>query len=282
MPVAEARGVALGEVTVRITFLMRDGWDKAEMRWRINKKLVVDYARDKRENHAKFPPPVVFFDVDTDLYWVGDGFHRIEADAMNGELEIEVDLKRGGEKEAILWNLESNQKNNANPVKEKDKGHAAKVMLKSPLFADWSHFRIAQAIGCSRCTVGRLARIIGVAHNAQMRTDVSSEKCREMREAGYSNGEIAKKNGCSKTTVKNRLNRGNPCSSTRNRPDVTPEIVCKLYQDGLTLESIASNLSCSTRTVRNKLGKSSLRCPTCHGTGYVLAPAATDEAPPAP
>ena len=71
-----------GEQEVSVRALMRRPWFDCEMRMRLNQRKCRQYAQEKLDGD-KFPPPDVFVDPETELFWVGDGFHRIMAESMN-------------------------------------------------------------------------------------------------------------------------------------------------------------------------------------------------------
>src|SRR5438552_7387157 len=109
----------LGNTTVPLKHLIRPGWLATEMRVRINTLKVSQYAREMKD--SEFPRPVVFIDPKTELYLVGDGFHRILAHQQNNARQMDVDLRRGKFIDACLWNIEANKKQLGLPFSTGDK-----------------------------------------------------------------------------------------------------------------------------------------------------------------
>src|SRR5580693_5938499 len=97
----------VGLTTIPIKHIMKKEWLRSEMRAKVLDRKVNQYAKEKKAG-AIFPPPVVFMEPD-ELLRVGDGFHRILADYKNGTKEIEIDLRAGTLKNAVLWNLKANR-----------------------------------------------------------------------------------------------------------------------------------------------------------------------------
>ncbi len=58
------------------------------------------------ESGTKFPPVTVFHDGERN--WLADGFHRVAASKRAGFLDIEVDLRQGSRRDAILFSLGAN------------------------------------------------------------------------------------------------------------------------------------------------------------------------------
>ncbi len=145
---------------VPIKHLTHKNWLKCEMRVSINQKKVDQYAAEKKKG-SRFPPPVVFFDED-EIYWTGDGFHRIEADAKNGKPTIECDVRPGTRKDAILFNLRSNQESQGLPFQPGDMKKSIKILLTDPEFEGWTRMQIHKAVGCSYSLVSVVAKAIGL------------------------------------------------------------------------------------------------------------------------
>lgn len=53
-----------------------------------------------------FPPIIVFFDGKS--YWIADGWHRLEAHRQAGMKAINVDLRKGTQRDAILFACQAN------------------------------------------------------------------------------------------------------------------------------------------------------------------------------
>jgi hypothetical protein len=70
-------------------------------------KTVKEYA-DALQSGAKFPPVIVFHDA-LDLYYVGDGTHRVMATLETGGLTIECEVRQGGLIEAKKYACSANK-----------------------------------------------------------------------------------------------------------------------------------------------------------------------------
>src|SRR5260370_22558545 len=110
----------LGKQTMTIKALMRRDWMRSEMRCKLNEPKAKQYAEEMKQG-ANFPNPVAFIDPKSEEIWVGDGFHRIFARKLNKERDITVDLRRGGFREAFLWNMEANREQHGLPFGFGDK-----------------------------------------------------------------------------------------------------------------------------------------------------------------
>lgn len=221
--------LAFGLQRLPIGFVRIKNWTSTEMRLQIKPARARQYAAAKREGN-KFPPAVVFVDHD-EIYRVGDGFHRIEAAFINGEAHVEVDVHKGGLREAMLWNLSANRDDTRGlPLTHGDKGNAARRMLSEKAFSDWTERQIAKAIGCGKATVHRARQVLSLPpRGATARTDVTAKRVMELRQEGLSTREIAKKLDTNHKTVIDRIHQGDP---QRSRPNFS-------------------------------------RCPNCNGTGRI-------------
>ena len=76
--------------------IRRDGG--TQPRASINHQTVLEYVEDMK-NGDSFPPVVVFYDGE--IYWLADGFHRVEAAFGAGLTEIAVKVKQGTRRDAI-------------------------------------------------------------------------------------------------------------------------------------------------------------------------------------
>ena len=86
-----------------ISLIRTDGGTQA--RSKIHHPTVIEYAQAMQSGHH-FPPLIIFFDSSS--YWLVDGFHRLEASRLLKYSEIEVDLKLGDLRQAILYAVGAN------------------------------------------------------------------------------------------------------------------------------------------------------------------------------
>jgi len=117
-------------------------------RVRIDQGTVDEYVR-AIEKGAKFPPVELFHDGIT--YWVGDGFHRILANATLGKVKIKANVRPGGQRSALRWALGANAEHGLKRTAE-DKRKAVELALEE--FPEESDRSIARMCKVSPTTVG--------------------------------------------------------------------------------------------------------------------------------
>lgn len=113
-------------------------------RQKLNQVVVSEYAEAMRQG-AMFPPVLVFYDGNQ--FWLVDGFHRVAATQVNGDLEILTEKQSGCRRDAILYAAGANttyglQRTNA------DKRRVVERLLQDPEWCQWSNREIAR-----RCKV---------------------------------------------------------------------------------------------------------------------------------
>lgn len=119
----------------------------------LDQEMVVEYAELMRDG-IKFPPVKVFFDGSN--YWLVDGFHRYFATKSNGYVSIETEVKEGTQREAQLQSMTANSTQRGKPPTAKDKRRSAIRMIQDAEWGEWANIKIAEWIGISAMTVGRL------------------------------------------------------------------------------------------------------------------------------
>ncbi|WBY00517.1 hypothetical protein PE066_13690 [Ramlibacter tataouinensis] len=120
-----------------------DGGTQA--RAEVAKAVVADYAERIRAG-VKFPPVVVFHDGAE--YWLADGFHRLQAHLTAQREVIEVDVREGALREAILFSLGANAAHGLRRSNE-DKRKVVETMLRDAEWVQWSDRKIAEICGVS-------------------------------------------------------------------------------------------------------------------------------------
>jgi transposase-like protein len=118
----------------------------------INDEVVQDYAFSLMEGQA-LPPVTVFYDG-TD-YWLADGFHRYRAAQQICRDEIEVEIRQGTRRDAVLYSVGANASHGLRRTNE-DKRRAVKTLLRDEEWAKWSDREIARQCGVSQPTVSSL------------------------------------------------------------------------------------------------------------------------------
>jgi ParB-like chromosome segregation protein Spo0J len=136
-----------------LTAIRLDGGTQARIR--IDEKVFEEYALKMKEGSV-FPPIVVFKDPEGEI-WLGDGFHRYHAHKLNGETDIECDVKAGTQRDAKLYSWSAN-KNRGLQMTWEDNRKVILEMLQDPECAKWSDAEIARHVGVSKMTVGRIRK----------------------------------------------------------------------------------------------------------------------------
>lgn len=119
--------------------------------------VVEDYATQMAAA-AAFPPLVVFYDGCR--YWLADGFHRYHArvDGL-GEAEIEVDVRQGTQRDAILYSVGANAAHGMRRTNQ-DKRRAVMRLLDDQEWSHWSDREIAMRCAVSPMLVGELRKSV--------------------------------------------------------------------------------------------------------------------------
>ncbi|MDD5303078.1 MAG: ParB N-terminal domain-containing protein [Elusimicrobia bacterium] len=121
-------------------------------RAKIDEAVVADYAEAMREG-AAFPPVVAFFDGE--IYYLADGFHRVDAAYKLGLDAIEAEVKQGTHRDAIYYSLGANADHGLRRTAE-DKRRAVMRMLEDKDWKCWPQGEIAKACRVSRKFVNDL------------------------------------------------------------------------------------------------------------------------------
>lgn len=107
----------------------------------LSSTTIAEYAQALQEG-CVFPPIVVFRE-ESGLYWLADGFHRLEAARCLGFREIEVDLKLGTLRDAILYAVGCNAEHGLRRSLA-DKRHVVSMLLSDLEWRQWSDREIAR------------------------------------------------------------------------------------------------------------------------------------------
>lgn len=120
-----------------------------QLRCETDEETVDEYEEDIKAG-CTFPPVVAFWDG---LYlWLAGGFHRLAAHIKAGCKYIEVEIREGTLRDAILFAASDNQKHGLRR-KRKDKRKAVLTLLQDAEWGMWSANRIAKACGVSHTLV---------------------------------------------------------------------------------------------------------------------------------
>ncbi len=126
----------------------------AQMRVEMKPDVVREYA-DEMAAGAIFPAVVVYYDGTE--YWLGDGFHRVEAARKLERETIEAEVLDGGERDAILHGIGSNASHGLRRT-QADKRRAVERLLHDEEWGKWSDRKIAKAAKVDHKTVGKIRR----------------------------------------------------------------------------------------------------------------------------
>ena len=101
---------------------------KTQLRCNMNEDIIETYEEDLRRGDL-FPPIILFRDKDE--YYIGDGFHRVEAAMRASRKVIDSKIEPGGFKEALIYAAGANDKMGFQRTR-KDKRNAVTLLLKDP------------------------------------------------------------------------------------------------------------------------------------------------------
>jgi hypothetical protein len=146
--------------TLKTSEIRRDG--DLQARVGMNEEVVEDYANCYREG-VTMQPPRCFFDGA--VYWLGDGFHRVEAISCTGREALVCEVSHGTRRDAVLYAAGANKTHGLRRSNE-DKRNAVSILLNDSEWATWSNRRIASHCGVSDMFVGNLRRELGAAEPA--------------------------------------------------------------------------------------------------------------------
>jgi len=129
---------------------------------------VEKYAAAMREG-AKFPPVDVFEEGDG-LWLLADGFHRVAAAAMVGEIAVDANVHEGGRREAILFASGANVGHGLRRTRA-DAQRAVEVLLQDAEWAARSNSWIGKRVGIDDKVVARIRRKLGVIGGPRLGLD---------------------------------------------------------------------------------------------------------------
>lgn len=148
-------------------------------RAKIDEAAVADYAEAMRDD-AAFPPVVVFFDGE--IYYLADGFHRVDAAYRLGLDAIEAEVKQGTHRDAIYYSLGANADHGLRRTAE-DKRRAVMRMLEDKDWKSWPQGEIAKACRVSRPFVSEVYRRLVGDDKSKVRAEVTGRDGRTISTA---------------------------------------------------------------------------------------------------
>lgn len=130
--------------------IRRDGG--TQPRAALDQATVQEYAEDMRRGD-KFPPGIVFDDGTE--YWMGRGFTRTAAAESLGWTEYEYIVKKGTQRDAILFSVGENAEHGQRRTNA-DKRRAVLTLLKDEEWGQWNSSEIARQCHVDEKTVRNL------------------------------------------------------------------------------------------------------------------------------
>lgn len=198
----------------------------------INEDTVAEYAEALKDG-ATFPPVVAFHDGH--VYWLADGFHRYLAHRRVGVERIEVDVREGSLRDAILFAVGANAEHGLKRTNE-DKHKAVVTLLTHELAKTdteghpWSNMEIARRCRVNEKTVRKYRDEVTTEIRREeggVTSEIRSEKHPQPRAYTSKHGTKATMN----TANIGRARKAEPSSSTSTDKSAVKR--CKFHaEDG--------------------------------------------------
>ena len=135
---------------IPIKFIRTNG--KTQVRMAMDQGAICEYAEAMKEG-VQFPPVVLF--LDKDIYWLGDGFHRVEAAQAAGKKNIKADVRQGGLREAQFFAIGANHDHGLRRTNA-DKRNAVSLLLDDAQWSEWTNRQIAKQAGVAPGLVDKM------------------------------------------------------------------------------------------------------------------------------
>jgi hypothetical protein len=161
--IGDARGIIAAEDaapteeakahTLLISDIRRDGGTQARVG--NNEETVESYAeamRDGRWAWGSSNAVIVYVDAEW-VYWLADGFHRVEAAQRAGLATVLADVREGTRRDAVLYAAGANAEHGLRRTRA-DIRQAIAVLLRDEEWRQWSDREIAKHSRCDHKTVG--------------------------------------------------------------------------------------------------------------------------------
>lgn len=120
----------------------------------LNEPTIEEY-KELLENNIILPDLIVFFD-DT-VYWLVDGFHRIEAYKRTNNSKVSCIVKNGTLRDALIYSASVNAIHGL-PRSNEDKRKIVQMLLQDEEWSQWNNSVIAQKAAVSPSFVGKLRK----------------------------------------------------------------------------------------------------------------------------
>lgn len=136
---------------INVSLIRQDGGTQA--RAAMVQEAIDEYALAMADG-KEFPAVTVFFDGE--VYWLGDGFHRVAAHIKAfGIAPIRADVQDGSQRDALLFATGANANHGVRRTVA-DKRKAVSALLDDPEWCQWSDREIARKVDVSHTFVANL------------------------------------------------------------------------------------------------------------------------------
>lgn len=129
--------------TIKLESIRIDGGTQSRVE--LNQEYVSELAEAMQAN-TDVPPVIVFFDGSTN--WLADGFHRYFASKKAGFKEINADVRKGTQEDAILFAVGANAQHGLRRTNA-DKRKSVEMLLALPKWKTASSRDVAEQCGVS-------------------------------------------------------------------------------------------------------------------------------------
>ena len=188
---------------IPIASLRLDGG--TQIRQARSEETIADYAEKMRAGEV-FPPVVAYYDGAE--YWLADGFQRVMARGLTGASTIDVDVRPGTQRDAILFACGANEEHGSRRTNE-DKRKAVETLLADPEWSTKSSEWIADVCRVGPTLVRRIKSESTVSSRKVQTKDgrLRNNEAREdivkilSNDSTLTNTEIAKITGSTRKTV---------------------------------------------------------------------------------
>ncbi len=126
----------------------------------INESAVADYRELLKADPNNLPPITVFRVKGTEVFFMADGWHRLQAHTEEGFTHIQAEIKPGDVRDAMLYAVGANAEHGLRRTNA-DKRHAVELLLKDKEWSQWSDREIAKRCAVSHAFVGELRSVTG-------------------------------------------------------------------------------------------------------------------------
>ena len=149
----------------------------------LDQHVLVNYKERMKEGDV-FPAVVVY--DDGNKKWLADGFHRYRSHQDLKRATIDVELRKGSKREAILCAIEANKKHGLR-LSNADKRKCVLILLQDKKWRDWSNRKIASTAGVSSTLVNNIQSEMSdkteVVEDGEKKFLVSQSRSRERHSA---------------------------------------------------------------------------------------------------